>query len=240
MSGRVLHEVNVIGTLQLLAACARLPDLRTLVVRGSAAIYGAEPGAPQFFTEEMARTYPLRTRWQRDVGELESLFGTFARRHPDVRCTMLRLQPVIGPTIDTPVTRLLRVRAVPVYLGFDPRVQLLDEDDSVEAILAAIAARVDGPVNVAGAGTVSLTRMLRVLGRIPVPVPSPAWGPVTGAFRRVTGTQVTSDIERYVRYGRGVDLRRLTDEVGFAPRYTTLGCIERFAAAGPAAEAVAA
>ena len=99
MSARRAHDINVIGSLQLLAACERTPTLRSIVVRGSAGIYGSEPAAPQFFTEEMAHLYPLRTRFQRDVGEIENLFGTYARRHPDVVCTMLRYQHSIGPTV---------------------------------------------------------------------------------------------------------------------------------------------
>ena len=55
---RVLHDINVIGTLQLLAACERTETLRALVVRGSAAIYGCEGAAPAFFTEEMAAHAP--------------------------------------------------------------------------------------------------------------------------------------------------------------------------------------
>src|SRR5687767_11273353 len=47
---RVLHEINVIGTLQLLAACERTESLRTVVVRGSAAIYGCEAAVPSFYT----------------------------------------------------------------------------------------------------------------------------------------------------------------------------------------------
>src|SRR5919197_954756 len=70
---RALHDINVIGTLQLLAACERVPTLARIVVRGSAAIYGCEGGAPSFFTEEMARRMPLRTRFQRDAsGALEA------------------------------------------------------------------------------------------------------------------------------------------------------------------------
>src|ERR687888_402928 len=82
--GRALHDINVIGTLQLLAACERTRSLERLVVRGSAAIYGCEGATPAFFTEELARALPLRTRLQRDVSELEGYFDNFARRHPDV------------------------------------------------------------------------------------------------------------------------------------------------------------
>src|ERR671924_1356912 len=51
---RALHEINVIGTLQLLAACERTPTLESLVVRSSTAIYGSEGAAPSFLTEDMA------------------------------------------------------------------------------------------------------------------------------------------------------------------------------------------
>ena len=118
-----MHDINVIGTLQLLAACERSDTIGAIVIRGSAGIYGSEPQAPQFFREELARLYPLRTRFQRDVGEIENLFETYARRHPDVICTMLRYQPAVGPRLDTQVTRYLRPPVSPTYLGFDPRIQ---------------------------------------------------------------------------------------------------------------------
>ena len=158
---RALHDINVIGTLQLLTVCDGLPTLRAVVVRGSAAIYGSEPGAPAFFTEDDADRFPLRTRFQRDIGELEQLVGAFARRHPAVACTVLRLQPVVGRGLDTPVNRLLRAPVVPTVLGYDPRVQLLDADDAVGALRRAVLHPVRGPVNIAAEGVVSLSRALR-------------------------------------------------------------------------------
>jgi 1-acyl-sn-glycerol-3-phosphate acyltransferase len=104
---RVLHEINVIGTLQLLAACERTESLRRIVVRGSAAIYGSEGPAPFFFTEEMTEVTPLRTRFQRDISELEEYFSNFARRHPELVCCMLRCQPEIAPELASPLVRYL-------------------------------------------------------------------------------------------------------------------------------------
>src|SRR3954451_162785 len=74
---RALHEINVIGTLQLLAACERTESLRTVIVRGSAAIYGSEGASPAFYTEDLTRKHPLRTRFQRDISELEEYFENF-------------------------------------------------------------------------------------------------------------------------------------------------------------------
>src|SRR6476620_1460991 len=106
-SARTLHDTNVVGTLQLLAAAEAQPELRTVVVRSSASIYGSEPHAPAFFTEDMAERFPLRTRWQRDAAESEKLAAAFARGRPEVTCTILRFQPILGRTLDTPIMRLV-------------------------------------------------------------------------------------------------------------------------------------
>src|SRR5918998_6096322 len=110
---RSLHDFNVIGTLQLLAACERTPTLERVVLRGSAAIYGCEASAPLLFTEDLARQMPLRTRFQRDVSELEGYFDNFARRHPRISCCTLRHQPEIAAGLDAPVVRYLGLPVVP-------------------------------------------------------------------------------------------------------------------------------
>ena len=73
---------------------------------------------------------PLRTRFQRDISELEGYFENFARRHPHLVCCMLRYQPEIGPDLDMPLVRYLSLPVVPTQLGFDPRLQLLHADDA--------------------------------------------------------------------------------------------------------------
>ena len=230
MSSRAAHDINVIGSLQLLAACERVEGLKAIVVRGSAGIYGAEPGAPQFFTEEMARLYPLRTRFQRDVAEIENLFETFRRRHRDVTCTMLRYQMSIGPVKDTQMTRYLSMPAVPTYLGFDPRLQLIHEDDALDALVAAVRRPVSGAVNVAAPGTIGLTRAIRLGRRPTLPFPAPLFGTATQAGRRLGLIDFSPDFQRLLRYGRAVDVTRLVDEVGFAPRHTTVQAVEAYAA----------
>jgi UDP-glucose 4-epimerase len=209
------------------------------VVRGSAGIYGAEPAAPQFFAEDMARLYPLRTRFQRDVAEIENLFGTFAKRHQSVACSMLRYQPSIGPTGSTQIPQYLSMPVVPTYLGFDPRIQLIHERDALDALVAAVRRPVRGPVNVAAEGTIGLTRMIRLAGRPTLPIPSPLFGSATAAGRRVGMLDFSPDLQRLLRYGRGVDTARLHAEVGFTPRFTTVTAVEDYVVARRAAEAAA-
>jgi UDP-glucose 4-epimerase len=217
---RVLHEINVIGTLQLLAACERTESLRAVVVRGSAAIYGCEGASPAFFTEDLARTLPLRTRFQRDISELEEYFDNFARRHPELRCTMLRYQPEIGPGLASPLVRYLTLPVVPVQLGFDPRLQLVHADDATAALEAAIHNPVRGPVNVAPDGAISLSRALRILRRPSVPLPHPMFEPAMRRLGARLGAGVLlGDGVRMLRFGRGLDNTRLREEIGFTPRF---------------------
>jgi UDP-glucose 4-epimerase len=216
----------VIGTLQLLAACERAPTLRTIVVRGSAGVYGAEPQAPQFFNEEMATMFPLRTRFQRDVAEIENYFETYSRRHAGVSCTMLRYQPAIGPGLRTQITRYLSQPVCPTFMGFDPRIQLVHIDDALEAIRAAVRNPVAGAVNVAGPGTIGLSRMIRLAGKRALPIAAPLFGAVTSTGQRLGLDTQSEDFQRLLRYGRGVDTRRLTEEVGYTPRHSTVAAVE--------------
>jgi UDP-glucose 4-epimerase len=221
-----MHDINVIGSLQLIAACERVPSIEAIVIRGSAGIYGAEAHAPQFLTEEMTRLFPLRTRFQRDVAEIENYFEAFSRRRPQVTCTMLRYQPAIGPSLDTQISRYLSQHACPTYLGFDPRIQLVHEEDSLEALVAAIANPVPGAVNVAGRGTIGLSRMIRMAGRPPLPLAGPLFAPVTGAARRFGFGAYSEDFRRLLRYGRAVDVRRLEEDVGHSPSHSTVAAVE--------------
>jgi UDP-glucose 4-epimerase len=227
---RALHDINVIGALQLLAACERMTTLRTLVARGSAAIYGSEGAAPSFFTEDMARRYPLKTRFQRDVGELENYFDNFARRHPEITCCMLRYQPEIGPDIRTPLVGYLSLPVVPTQLGFDPRLQFIHSSDATGALEAAVHNPVRGAVNVAPSGAVSLSRILRIAGKPSAPIPHPLFGPaLTQLGRRLRMGGTYDDGVRLLRFGRGVDNTRLREEVGYEPAFDALGAVRDFA-----------
>lgn len=227
---RALHDINVMGTLQLLAACERTESLERLVARGSAAIYGCEGAAPFFFTEALARRMPLRTRFQRDISELEEYFSNFARRHPAITCCMLRYQPEIGPDLDTPLARYLALPVVPTQLGFDPRMQLVHCDDATGALHAAVLNPVRGAVNVAPAGSVSLSRALRLARRPTLPIPHPLFESALGRLGdRLGAGALYGDAVRFLRFGRGVDNTRLREEVGYEPAFDAEGTVRDFA-----------
>ncbi len=117
-----MKELNVIGTMQLLAACQQSPDVRKLVVKSSAAVYGASNRDPAMFTEGMNAKRLPSSGFAKDITEVESYIRGFARRRPDVAVTTLRIANVIGPEVTTAMTGYFRLPVIPTVLGFNPQV----------------------------------------------------------------------------------------------------------------------
>src|ERR687890_1266360 len=94
-----MKELNVIGTMQLLAACQKAESIRHLVVKSTSTVYGASSRDPAMFTEDMQPRRNPRSGFSKDVAEIEGYVRGFARRRPDVRVAMLRLSNVVGPHV---------------------------------------------------------------------------------------------------------------------------------------------
>src|SRR6266516_5334166 len=65
-----MKDINVIGSLQLFAACQKSPTLRKLVMKSSTAVYGASALDPALFTEDMTARGPM-TGFAKDSVEVE-------------------------------------------------------------------------------------------------------------------------------------------------------------------------
>jgi UDP-glucose 4-epimerase len=228
-SPRLAHENNVIGTLNILAACTG-PDspVRRFIFKSSAHYYGAEQDDPAFFTEGMRRPHAPRTALERDVAEAEGSVAEFAEQYPDVAVTILRFANVLGPDVDTAFTRMFGLPLVPMVLGFDPRIQFVHEDDVVNALLHAAFSDTSGVFNVAGDGVLTLSEAIGLLGKMPLPV-LPPWGTGTlaGPLRRL-GLRIPDEMVNLLRFGRGLD-NRAYKASGFGYSYTSRETVLRLA-----------
>lgn len=222
-----VHETNVIGTMNLIAACSG-PDspVRTLVVKSSTAVYGSEPDDPSFWTETMSRRAPARDGFTRDLDEVESYVREFELRHPHTTVTLLRFGDVLGDTHNSPFARLFDLPLIPTVLGFDPRLQFLHEDDAVDGLCHAVRVRRPGTFNVAGSGVVVLSHAITMMGKLNAPLIPFVGG--TLAMRiaeRVGLIDFPVEFVRLLQYGRVVDTARLHDDLGFTPRLSTLDTV---------------
>jgi UDP-glucose 4-epimerase len=228
MSNRRIHETNVIGTMNLCAAASQPSSrVRSVVVKSSTLVYGSSHRDPVWFREETPRSYPPRHRVERSLIEVESYVRDYAVDNPDVRVTVLRFSNVLGPQIDTPITRALQRPVLPAIFGFDPRVQFVHEDDVVRSIVFALEHEVAGTYNVAGDGLVPWTEVAGRCGKPLVPLPPLGRHLLSAPLARL-GIDLPPETLDLLTYGRGVDNRRLK-EAGFAYELTSAGTVRAFA-----------
>ncbi|MFZ5850852.1 MAG: NAD-dependent epimerase/dehydratase family protein [Actinomycetota bacterium] len=223
-----MKEMNVIGTMQLLAACQKAASLRRFVLKSSTACYGASPRDPALFTEESEPRSQPSSGYAKDVVEIEGYVRGFARRRPDVAVTVLRLANLIGPRVHSAFTRYFALPVVPTVLGFDPRLQFLHEDDAVEVLRRAALGDHVGAYNVAGPGVLMLSQALRRAGRPAAPIPPPAAAWVARALRGAGVADFTTEQVRLLTYGRVVDLGRLREQLGWVPRWSTRAAFDDY------------
>ncbi|MGH2990878.1 MAG: NAD-dependent epimerase/dehydratase family protein [Solirubrobacterales bacterium] len=220
-SPRAAHDNNVIGTMNILAACGGSDSpVRKLVFKSSTHYYGCEQDDPAFFTEEMRRPHPPHTGLERDIVDAEETVSEFTAGRPEVTATVLRCANVLGPDVTTAFTRMFALPLVPMVLGFDPRCQFVHEDDVVRALEHAVFSHLPGTYNVAADGVLALSEAIGLLGKRPLPI-LPPWG--TGALAaplRGLGFRIPDEMLNQLRFGRGVDNRRLK-AAGFRYEYTS-------------------
>ncbi|MFC5728987.1 MULTISPECIES: NAD-dependent epimerase/dehydratase family protein [Nocardioides] len=228
-----MKELNVIGTMQLLAACQKSEQVRQLVVKSSTIAYGASSRDPAMFTEDMEPRRPARSGYSKDVIEVERYVRGFARRRPDVTVTLLRCANVIGPRVVSPLTSYFRMPVIPTVLGFDPRLQFLHESDLHRVLRHAVLEDKGGTFNIAGDGLMVLSQALRRMGRSNLPLPGFAFGGLGSALKSARVADLSPELVAFLTYGRGVDTTRMREELGFEPDYTTVEAFAEFVSTLP-------
>jgi UDP-glucose 4-epimerase len=226
---RADHETNVIGTMNVLTGCSGpTSPVKRLVVKSSQAVYGAGPGDPSFFSEDMAGTERQGSFVTRDLLEMEQLVNEFAIRNPSSQVTVLRLGFRVSD--HATLARYLSLPIVPTFAGFDPRLQLLHEEDAVEAIVRSALGRQAGAYNVAADGVVLLSQAIAIMGGRAAPIlPHNGQWLARLGLRAVTGIDLPGHLAGVLAYGSVVDCSKLTAEFGWKPAYTTRAVMDALA-----------
>lgn len=226
-----MKEHNVLGSMQLLGAAQKATSLRRLVMKSTTAVYGSTHADPALFREESEPTGSRLEGYSKDALEGESYARALGRRRRDVAVTILRLANVVGPHVDTSLTRYFSLMVVPTVLGYDPRLQLCHEVDAVEMLRRATVEEHPGIYNVAGPGILYLSQAIRLVGKASVPVPLPLFSGAAGAARRAGLVDLSPEQMSFLLFGRVGDIGRMRVGFGYEPRHSTPEAFADFAAA---------
>jgi UDP-glucose 4-epimerase len=214
-------DFNVMGTVKVMGAAAE-SGVRQVVWMSSTMVYGAHPDNSAFLKEDSALRGSRSDGSNRYRLEIESFLNGFRRQAPDLSAAVLRFASIAGPTAPTPLNDYLRKPAAPILVGFDPMLQVIHEDDVVEAIAHTVLVGADGAFNIAADPPLPLLRILGRAGKLPLPVLHPI-----AERTRLRGLSPIPP--SYLRYRWVADVTAMQEQLGFVPQFGATEAIEALA-----------
>ena len=218
--GAALKELNVMGAMQLFAACQKAPLVRRVVLKSTSEVYGSGSRDPVLFTEDSAGHRPP-SGFARDSVDIEGYVRGLGRRRPDIAVTILRMANMIGPAMDTALSRYLSGPLVPMVLGRDARLQLLHEQDALGALERATMAGRAGTYNVGAEGIIMMSQAIRRAGRVPLPLPGFGLWAMDSLRRAGNSSEINRGQLDYLSFGRVMDTTRMRTDLGYSAKWTT-------------------
>jgi UDP-glucose 4-epimerase len=207
----------------VLGAAAECPALESIVVRSGIEIYGRARGAPTR-PDESAAVDPT-CEYGRMLAGIETTAEAIGRR-VGIAVSAIRMGPVLGPHVPSPLGRLLHLPAVPFSVLADPPFAVVEDVEVARAFVAAARRRLAEPVNVVADGAITALQAAWRGGRIPIPIVEPGWAVgrfVTGLF----GAPVPDHVVETLQRGRLADNSRMTELLGFTASTTTVEVIDK-------------
>ena len=230
MDPRRAHEMNVIGTLNLLAGCAgEGSPVRRFVLKSSGHVYGSRYDLPTGLREDYRLDSNSRHQFVRDIVEVESYVSDFAVRNPGIAILVLRFSNSLNPQEPQPLARYLDLEVVPTVAGYDPALQLIHRDDCVEALVLAAKRGPAGAYNIASPGAEPLSKLLDSAGKLHAPL-LPPFGLDLAAFaiRKAGLAFLSPQLLDLLRWGRTLSTAKAARELGFRAGRDTQTAFEDF------------
>ncbi|HVH62428.1 MAG TPA: NAD-dependent epimerase/dehydratase family protein [Candidatus Dormibacteraeota bacterium] len=224
------HEMNVIGTLNLLAGCAgEGSPVRRFVLKSSGHVYGSRFDLPNSLREDHRLDTNSRHQFVRDIVEVESYVSDFAARNPNIAIVRLRFSNSLNANEPQPLARYLDLEVVPTVIGYDPLLQLIHRDDCIEAMVLATKRGPAGAYNIAAPGSEPLSTLLDRAGKLHAPLLPPfGLGLAAYAIRRANVAFLSPQLLDLLRWGRSLSIAKAARELGFRAARDTSAAFEDF------------
>jgi len=214
------HELQSIGTMYLLNACAA-QAIEKLILSSTTDVYGAHATNPNYLSEKHPARGGVKSPFIRDKIDAENQVLTYARRRPKTVVTILRPCTVLGPRIHNFKTKFVQRPVIFTIMGYDPLLQFVHENDVMKAFEIVLHEDHPGIYNIVGEGVMPLSKALHLAGKVSVPVPSFILYPVTDLmwnFDLFPGPASHLDFLKYLCVADG---RKAETELGFKPTHTS-------------------
>jgi UDP-glucose 4-epimerase len=118
-------------------------------------------------------------------------------------------------------TRYLARKVVPTMMGFDPLVQFLHEADAIAALHLALLRDAPGTFNIVGDGVLPLSTVIKLAGRVALPIPHPVADTLVGLGWMAQLVDAPPSFLKYLRFLCVADAKKAREVMGFRAAYTS-------------------
>lgn len=163
---RSAHErrERTLSEVRTLATAATAAGVRHLVVVTSAMTYGASAHHPVPLREDTPVQVEVEEGLVGDLLAVEQLLETVRRVHPGLQVTVVRPAALVGPQIDTVITRHFEAPRLLTIRGGCPAWQFCHIEDLASALVHVVDHRLGQVVTVGSSGTMSQAEVEQISG----------------------------------------------------------------------------
>ena len=217
--GKDRYNANVVGTLRILEYCQRY-RVPKVVVLSTSLIYGPHPNNSAFLSEDAPLLAAQRFPAVADLVELDMQAQSFFWKHAEIETVILRPVHILGRNASGTLGRWLSQPRVVTLMGFDPMVQIVHEDDVVDALLLAMESGARGIFNITGPSATPLSTLIRELGLSTFPLPHPLASAMLKKLWDWRLSDLPVPVLDHARFVCTVDGSRATRLLGFKPHHS--------------------
>jgi UDP-glucose 4-epimerase len=220
MSEATLHAIDVEGTRAIIDAAAA-NGVEQLIITSSGAAYGYYPENAEWIDEHDPLRGHNKFAYAKHKLEVEELLVQARITHPQLRQLILRPGTILGKRVNNQITDLFKKRAVLGVQGSDSRFVFIWDQDVVSIIRKGLEKGASGIYNLAGDGALSLREIAQILRKPYRPLPVWLLQGLLRGLQLCRLTQYGPEQVDFLRYRPVLANRRLKEEFGYTPRYTS-------------------
>lgn len=220
MSEETLHAIDVGGT-EAIVEAAVANGVGQLIVTSSGAAYGYYPENAEWIDEHDPLRGHARFAYAKHKREVEELLVRVRINHPELRQLILRPGTILGRRVNNQITDMFKKRAVLGIQGSDSRFVFIWDQDVVSIIRKGLEKGASGIYNLAGDGALSLREIAEILRKPYRPLPAGLIQGVLRVLKPLRLSQYGPEQVDFLRYRPVLANRRLKEEFGYTPRYTS-------------------
>ncbi len=223
-----LHAIDVLGTENVLVACAAA-GVGKIIVTSSGAAYGYHADNPVPLAERDRLRGNEAFAYSHHKRLVEERLERFREEHPEIGQLVFRVGAVLGAGVDNQISALFERRFVLELAGSTAPFAFVWDEDVVGCLVEGVFSDKTGIYNVAGDGTLAPAQIARILGKRRLVLPVSLVKAALWLLSRLRLSPYGPEQTLFLQYRPVLSNARLKEEFGYVPRMSSEAAFRHYA-----------